>query len=206
MEDADSDSLIVGYGIPEPEALLARERGAMLLDLSRDEEFLCDNARVTAVGAVGYILTTEARAPADLCFGIVGYGRIGSSLLRLLLFLGARVKVFTSRNLTRLLLGECGVKSESYCDTVVGGMDISGIDILINTAPKDMSEHFKDGRLPLGMRVLELASGENFSGVSGVEFLPSLPERMYPESAGRAYFDAVMRFLNSNPEKQREDR
>ena len=160
---------------------------------------------MTAVGAVGYILTTDSRVPSDLSFGIVGYGRIGSSLVRMLLFLGARVKVFTSRILTRLELGMCGVGSGLNCDTAVGGVDFSGIDILINTAPKNMAEHFGDGKIPPEMRVLALASGDNFSGVSGVEFLPSLPERMYPESAGKTYFDAVMRFLNSNPVNQKEN-
>lgn len=201
IRGADSDSLIVGYGIPEAQALLARESGALLLDLSCDEKYLYENAKITAVGAVGYILTTSQRAPCDLCFGIVGYGRIGSALVRMLLFLGARVRVFTSRSLTRLELGEYGVSASPYCDLEVGGEDFSDIDILINTAPKDMSEHFKEGKIPSGMRVLELASGENFRGISGVEFLPSLPEKMYPESAGRAYYGAVMRFLNSNTRK-----
>ena len=52
---------------------------------------------------------------------------------------------------------------------------------------------FRSGALPLGVRVIELASGENFKGVSGVERLPAIPERMYPESAAGAYADAVKR-------------
>ena len=79
-----------------------------------------------------------------------------------------------------------------------GGIyDFSGIDILINTAPKDMSASFEGGRIPEGARVIELASGKNFKGVEGVENLPALPERMFPESAGRTYFDAASRFLKS---------
>ena len=77
-----------------------------------------------------------------------------------------------------------------------GKYDFSGIDILINTAPRDMSPSFPDGKVPAGMRVLELASGKNFSGVEGVEELPSLPGRMHPSSSGLAYAEATLKFLN----------
>ena len=200
LSGAGADTVAVGYGLPNSYAALAAAAGAKLLDLSRDEEYLLKNASITAYGALGYILTTDARAPEDLRFGIVGYGRIGSELSRLLLFLGARVRVYTSRTLTRLELGECGMETAPSSDIYAGKADFSGIDILINTAPKDMSVCFDDGGLPRGMRLLELASGENFAGVSGVERLPALPERMYPESAGKTYFDAVVRFLKTIPD------
>ena len=199
LSGAKSDTVVVGYGLPEFYTAKARASGVKLIDLAVDEKYLCDNAKITAYGALGYILTTEHRAPEDLRFGIVGYGRIGSELSRLLLFLGARVRVYTSRNLTRLELGECGVETSPSEDIYARGAEFSGIDILINTAPRDMSGCFKNGEILGGMRLLELASGENFAGISGVERLPSLPERMYPESAGRAYFDAVVRFLKTNP-------
>ena len=194
---ASEKSLVVGYELPDWYSELASACGARVLDLLCDGEYLYDNAYVTALGALGYILTTDTRTPEDLSFGVIGYGRIGSSLVRILLFLGARVKVYTSRMLTRLELGECGVNSCASAEVCVGEKDFAGVDILINTAPKNMADCFEEGRLPRGMRVLELASGENFKGVSGVEFLPALPEKMYPESSGKTYAEAVMRFLKS---------
>lgn len=193
------DSVIVGYGLPDGYSRLAAKCDARVLDLSCDEKYLYDNARITACGALGYILTTDSRAPEDLSFGIVGYGRIGASLARMLLFLGGRVRVYTSRTLTRLELGECGMETSPSSDIYTGKADFHGIDILINTAPKDMSVCFADGKIPAGVRVIELASGKNFEGVSGVEPLAALPEKMYPESAGKTYFDAVARFLKSTP-------
>ncbi len=199
LSGAGADTLAVGYGLPDRYTAALEAAGAKLLDLAHDEEYLCDNAKITAYGALGYILTTTPRAPEDLRFGIVGYGRIGSELSRMLLFLGAHVRVYTSRTLTRLELGECGMESAPSSDIYAGKADFSGLDILINTAPKDMRGCFEESGLPDGMRLLELASGENFADVAGVERLPALPERMYPESAGRAYFDAVVRFLKTNP-------
>ena len=193
---AERGSFVVGYGLPDSYVSMAERKECSVLDLSRDEEYLIENAYLTALGATGYILTTDGRSPSELSFGVVGYGRIGTALVRILLFLGARVRVFTSRHLTRIDLGEFGVESRA-ADISVGSYDFSGIDVLINTAPKDMSDKFPDRSPPPTLRVLELASGDNFSGVFGVEKLPALPEKMYPESAGRAYFSAVERFINS---------
>lgn len=188
-----SESVVVGYSLPSDYKSAVEERGAKLLDLALDEKFLTDNADITADGALGYILTSAVKSPRDTAFGIVGYGRIGSRMARMLLFLGARVRVYTSKETTRLELCKCGVE----CCEVKEGEEYSfdGIDILINTAPKDMTASFKDGARPHGMRVIELASGDNFKNMSWVEKLPALPERMLFESGGRAYFEAVKRFM-----------
>lgn len=190
-------STVVGYGLPLDYRSMAESLGGVVLDLSLDEEFLKENSRITAVGALGYLLTTSKSSPDALRIGVVGYGRIGSWLVRYLLFLGAKVRVYTSKMLTSLDLGECGVDSVCVCDSGGGVYDFSGLDILINTAPKDMRDSFPLGKYS-DMRILELASGNNFDGVSGVERLPSLPEKMYPESAGAEYASAIERFLQKN--------
>lgn len=187
-------SVFVGYGLPEEYKKDAESRGSVVLDLSCDETYQKENAILTAHGALGYILSSNKSAPPDVVFGIIGYGRIGSRLAEMLLFLGARVRIFTSKLSVARSLGECGV--ESVCvPRECCSYDFSGIDILINTAPKDMKEAFGGGKIPDGMRVIELASGKNFDGVAGVEYLPSLPEKMYPDSAGASYARAVERFI-----------
>lgn len=194
LPDPSENSLIVGYSLPDEYKIKVKERGGELLDLSLDEEFLLDNAYLTSLGTVGYILSTSKLAVSDMSIGIIGYGRIGSQLARILLFLGAKLRVYTSKMLTRVDLGECGIDSVSVCSMGECVSDFLGVDILINTAPKDMSAVFRGG-LPVGVRLIELASGDNFKGVDGVEKLPALPERMFPESAGAAYAEAVKRFV-----------
>lgn len=195
-----ADTVIVGYSLPDGYKREASERGGSILDLSLDEEFLTDNAYLTALGALGYLLTTSKLSVSDMSIGIIGYGRIGSRLARVLLFLGARIRVYTSRMLTRLDLGECGIESVSVSAMGESVSDFLGVDILINTAPKDMSDIFRGG-LPVGVRLIELASGDNFKGVEGVERLPALPERTFPESAGAAYAAAVKRFIEGGGAK-----
>ena len=185
-------SLVFGYGLFREYKESVEALGGACVDLSLDEAFLSENAYVTAIGAISYILKSEKRIPRDLSFGIVGYGRIGSRLVNMLLFFGARVRVYTGKMLTRLRLGECGIDSVCIGE---GSFDLSGIDVLINTAPRDMRGAFCDGKIPDKMRVLELASGDNFSGVEGVEYLAALPEVMYPESAGRIYYEAIKEYI-----------
>ncbi len=190
FDGVGENTYIFGYGIPKEYSEKARSLGAFVHDLSLDEEYLAENAELTALGSLGYILTSSHSRPSELSFGVVGYGRIGERLVRLLLFLGARVCVFTTRPSVRNSLCETGVSARGM-DTPI---DTSGIDILINTAPRDMSVEFLHG-VRLGLRIIELASGENFKGVVGVEKLPSLPERYFPVSAGRTYAAAVKRFI-----------
>ena len=195
LHGAGEGDVVAGYAIPSSIKEILASRGAWVYDASEDEEFLLANANLTAIGTVGYILTELSRAPSELRFGVVGYGRIGALLVRYLLFFGAKVKVYTTKNLTRMELCECGV------DTVLTSrdfekIDIDGIDCLINTAPTSLAETFPDGKVPDGVRVIELASGDNFSGVSGVVRLPSIPEKFYGKSAGVEYYRAIKKYID----------
>lgn len=191
--NAEGGSVVVGYGLPDGYKNAAQERSAAVLDLSLDEEFLLLNSRITAKGALGYILTTSRKTPEDMAIGIVGYGRIGSSLAEQLLYLGAKLRIYTSKPLTRIKLGEQGIESADSG----GKLDLAGLDMLINTAPMNMRKAIGD-KIPDGLRVLELASGNNFAEGTSIEALPALPERMYPESAALAYVNAIKRFIEAH--------
>lgn len=191
--DVGDGCLVAGYGIPKGEAERMRRQGAKVFDAVESEDFLRENSYISAVGAMGYILTEIKKLPSDLLFGIVGYGRIGSALLRMLLYFGARVRVYTGKSLTRMELGECEVETV-YTD-YKDGASIEGVDVLINTAPTKLTALFPDGKIPDGMRVIELASGDNFGDIEGIERLPGIPDKMYPRSAGAAYFNAIENFI-----------
>ena len=182
--------VIVGYGLPRELALLIKETGAKVYDASLDEEFLLGNADLTAIATLGIIIGSEKRAPKDLLVGIVGYGRIGKRLARLLLFLGAGVRIYTSNDSTRLELCEFGVASAMSTSEA----DLSGLDILINTAPAVIF-NTEGGTFPGGLRVIDLASGENFPGLMDVERYPSIPAKMFPYSAGRMLGESCERYL-----------
>lgn len=194
----EKGDLVVGYGVPEGLREELEDNGAVVCDALLDEEFLLDNGYLTALATVGIIITDMKKALNDAYIGVVGYGRIGKSLARMLLFLGARVKIYTSRPETCIELGESGISSAIS----EAGADLGELDILINTAPAVIFDTGTEGGFPEKLRVIDLASGENFPGLSSVERYPSIPAKMFPESAGNIWFRSVKRQL----EKRRKER
>ena len=193
FSDARDGDFVAGYGIDSSEKARMRERGAIVYDALFDEDFLSENALLTALGALGYLLSRSDVSLPDLKIGIVGYGRIGSRLMRMLLFLGGNVRIYSTREKTCLMLGESGVSA-----TLIekgAPLPTGEVDILINTAPTDLSASFKDGKIPKGLRIIELASGENFKGIAGVERLPGIPDKSYGKSAGKAYAKRILDYI-----------
>ena len=163
-----------------------------LLDLSRDEDFLSENAYLTALATVGILLTEEGRALCDLKCGIIGYGRIGRALTNLITFIGSAPRVFTSRE--HVVQGLCalGVSARLMGDEEDMFADL---DVVINTSPTPIP---KAPLLAAGGRakLMELASGVNFPEGISYRPLPALPGKFYPESAGMAIGKAIERHLD----------
>ena len=195
LTDVRPGEVVVGYSIPDGEKEYITSRGGRVCDVAGDEEFLDENALISAVGTLEYILSVSAKVPDDMHVGIVGYGRIGRHLARILMFLGANVRIYTSKNVTRVALGRLGVESREINYASPTLEDIRDLDALVNTAPSPLAECFHDNKAPRGLCIIEVASGNNFDGIDGVVRLPSIPEKNYPKSAGRAYFHAIQRFM-----------
>lgn len=176
---------LVGYNLPAELLKFADQKKVKVYDGSLDEAFLGENAFLTAEGTLGYLLTHSKRDPSELSVGIIGYGRIGQRLLRLLLLFGSKITVFTGRKSVALELGEMGV---SAC--LVGEKsDLSGLDILINTAPE---RQIDESDLPPELEIIDLASGNVFEPSDRLTKLASVPDAMYPLTAGRLYAEAAM--------------
>ncbi|MBR2930043.1 MAG: hypothetical protein IKC32_02325 [Clostridia bacterium] len=187
----DSQTLLIGYGIPEELSELSVGAGAAVCDCKEDERFLLSNARLTAEATLGILLSTERRSISDLSIGVVGYGRIGERLTELLLYFGADVRVFTRRQSVGEELAESGV-GIGDSSSPEGLYDL---DILINTAPACTFDWLTEGNIPEGLRIIELASGDNLPPTEAVERYPSLPARCYPVTAGALFAESVERFL-----------
>ena len=191
IDTIDASTVVSGYGMPDTFSREIKKRGAVVIDLLYDEDFLLENAELTALAALGIYLTSTKCSMRDTKVGVVGYGRIGKRLTNLFLYLGAKVRVFTSRDGTRLDLCEWGVTTEKSDSDA----DLSGLDLLINTAPAAI---FDKKNIPTGLRIIDLASGDNFPGVLGVEKYPSIPAKMFPESAGRVWGRTIERYIINN--------
>lgn len=174
--------LLIGYGLPTECARVAER----YLDLECDEIFLEENARLTALGTVGHLLMHNDRALCDLAIGVIGYGRIGRRLVRYLSYLGAHVTVYSSR---AVVLPRAAHLVQVDWSTPADASIYARLDVLINTAPTP----FLIGQIPC--EVVDLASGAYVPEQIAHTKLPSLPARLYHESAGFACYRAVVRNL-----------
>lgn len=193
---ATPESLIVGYEIPEDIRDGLLRSGADVLDLGADEEFLVKNAEVTAHGALGHLLTSLPIDISRATVGIIGYGRIGKALIKLLVFLGARVRAYTTRGSVADGLAKAGI----VCEKITESTDFLGCDLIFNTAPAVLLSEEKLSRLLPSTRIVDLASGRIFPEKEGVVKLASIPEAFYPETAGRLYAEAVEKHLEGEVE------
>ncbi len=187
----DGQTYVVGYNIPTVITDRAGEVGAFVYDGAEDEEFLCENAELTARGALGYLLTHSERDLSELNIGVVGYGRIGIRMMRLLLLLGAKPTVYTTRSEVAVSLGEMGISACLIGDSP----DYSTLDILINTAP---ARQIDESELPYKTEIIDLASGSIFKPSERLTKLASIPDGMYPLTAGRLYAEAALRALGGD--------
>ena len=194
QEYAKPGALVVGYEIPEKMRDGLLYAGADVLDLGYDEDFLVKNAEITAHGAIGHLLTAMPSDVSSLTVGIIGYGRIGRELLRLILLMGVAPTVYTNRKSVVLKLGEVGIHSE----TIGEATSLGSIDLLINTAP---ARQIEKERLSKECLIIDLASGNCFDPDERLVKLPSIPEKFYPITAGRLYAEHILRFLGWEEKK-----
>ncbi len=184
----DSGTVVAGYSLPDNIVKKAESVGARIFDASLDEEFLLANAKISANGALGYILTHSPKDMGDMKIGIVGYGRIGQEMSRLCLLLGAKIRLYTAREEVTLELGKMGIDAR----LIEEKNDLSGLDILINTTPK---RQIDEGDIPPHIDIIDLASGKIFEPSPRLIKLSSIPDAFYPETAGRLYAEAILRFF-----------
>lgn len=189
-------SFLCGGGLPACMFECARKAGGDAFDLLCDGGFTLENAYLTAYAALGMLLLEGGRAPRDTRVLILGYGRIASALCRLLLGAGFCVSVCARDPIKRAEAAFAGAKETFALEELAEATKKA--DTIVNTIPFPI---IQNADLPQNrpLRILELASGENFEKnlpacVSLVR-APGLPGKVYPASAGALIAEAALRFL-----------
>lgn len=178
----------------------AQERGVDLIDYFTREEFAVMNAVPTAEGAIEIALR---EMPVTL-FGstclVLGYGRIGKVLTKLLTGFGARVRVAARKQSDLAWAKINGGEPVSICqldDT------LRDIDCVFNTVPALLLSEEKLMRLGRQCLVIDLASkpgGVDFKaakslGLKAIHAL-SLPGTSAPNTAGEIILSTIFNILN----------
>lgn len=169
LEKLSPTATIIGGNLPTE--LLG---GRPYIDLLKDEEYVSQNAYITAHCAMALAaerLDTTFRSCACL---IIGWGRIGKCLADVMARLQADVTVAARNPRDRAILAALGYKAVAVTD-----IDPTAYDLIFNTAPELILPDCKGPALKI-----DLASKPGITG-KDVLWARGLPGKMAPAAAGK---------------------
>lgn len=178
---------------------LTEEKGCRVLDYSGRREITIPGAAATAEGALSELIQHTESTLRDSRILVLGAGRIGLRLLRLLDALGAETAMYARGERDRERIDAMGWSAVSPRELV----DVlATADALVNTVPQRFLDHEILEKAAPGTLYLELASSPG--GVDPAELkalglryqaAPGIPGRTAPKSSGEAVARAVMAIL-----------
>ena len=157
------------------------------MDLLRDPQYLAENASITADCALKLaapLLDTTWKLSRVL---VIGWGRIGKQLAKLLKLLGASVTVCARKASDRALLRAFGYTAAE--PGLLAELQ-EPFDVIFNTAPVPMMDC---GRLPNARRCIpvDLASQQGLFG-ENVILAKGLPGKMAPRASGDLIAERIL--------------
>lgn len=196
-----SPGISVFCGKPSPAFVkLAMQKNICIYDYFEREELTLKNAMITAEGAIQTAMQeTPYTINGSNCL-VIGYGRIGKMLSRLLAGLDARVTC-SARKQSDLALIECNglnaVKTENIVET------IQSYDIIFNTVPQCVLPESVLCFVRPDSLIIDLASKPggldltlaNKFGLK-VIWATALPGKTAPETSGKIIADTIFNIIS----------
>lgn len=156
--------------------------GYKTLDLLQDAIYVTENADITARCALRLLMSCLPCTLKGCPVLVIGWGRIGKCLARLLRENDAAVTVFARKEADRAMLNALGYSTQEIPDP-------EGFRVVINTAPALILPH-----CPAGIFKMELSSVMGIVG-DDVLWARGLPAIYAPESSGKLITDTIARLL-----------
>ena len=153
------------------------------VDLLSIPDYVTKNAAITADCAVRLCALSLHRTWQDCRILVIGWGRIGKHLCRLLRSLGAQVTVCARSAPDRALLSAFG-----YHTIAPDNLSGNGYQIIFNTAPSPMMDEEAIGDCPIPV---DLASEPGLIG-RNVLTAKGLPGIYAPYSSGRLIAETIL--------------
>jgi len=165
--------------------------GRKTIDLLADDNYLADNAAITAQCAVKLALQLLPVTLQGCYILVIGCGRIGKHLAALLTALGARVTIAARSSKDRALARSFGYASVAI-DAL--GCNLSRFRVIFNTVPAPVlsamqMDHCRDDCLKI-----DLASTAGMAGKDVIR-ARGLPGRDAPESSGDLIARSIIRLI-----------
>lgn len=156
-----------------------------VIELLKDPVYLSKNANITAHCAIKLAMNKLTCILPDCKVLIIGWGRIGKCLGKLLGDMGCPVTIAARKETDRAMLAALGYDTCSIEDA-----DPEAFDLIFNTAPEMIFPECPGNALKI-----DLASKLGLGG-SDVLWARGLPGKMAPMSSGQLIAETVLRLLN----------
>ncbi|MDD4110321.1 MAG: NAD(P)-dependent oxidoreductase [Clostridia bacterium] len=166
-----------------------------LVNMIKDEQFVVDNAKLTAEGVLAHIISDTEKSIFENKILVLGFGRCGKEILNLLNKLGLDVSMVTF-NKKKLAI----IKNKMYLEYEFF-KDLKDFDIVINTIPTkiigdEMLNYFNNNAIVLEIASVNCLNKELLASKSFNYILcPALPMVFSAESAGKIMFESIKRTL-----------
>lgn len=178
------DVTVLGGFLDKPELA-----GYKKLDLLQDERYLATNAQITAQCAMSMAANALPVTWDNCPVLIIGWGRIGKCLARLLKYCGAEVSVAARKERDRAMISALGMEAESPENLT---FILKRYRVIFNTVPCPILSEEQTAHCRPDCLKMELASK---SGIAGKDIAAAkgLPGKCAPESAGKLIARTVLR-------------
>jgi dipicolinate synthase subunit A len=177
---------------------IGTKRKLHVVPLLEDENFVYNNAVITAEIAVAQAILDHPKALCDITAAVTGGGRIALSTVDKLIKLGCKKVLCFARNPKQL---DRASYLGAYAYELPIGDRLSGVDIVFNTIPAPVIANEELLNLPKGAILYELASSSGFdlafavtSGIDSRSAL-GLPGKFAPMSAASLIWENSQKYL-----------
>lgn len=181
------DITVIGGNLHHPSL-----EGYVTADLLQDPGYLAHNAAVTAQCALKVAMNRLSTTFQDCPVLVIGWGRIGKCLARLLRSLGARVSVSARKESDQAMLQALGYET---ADISPPAYDLQRFRVIFNTVPVMVLPEDLQESCPPECLKIDLASVPGIGGQDTV-WAKGLPNREAPETSGNLIGQTVLRLLN----------
>lgn len=192
------ESQIIFGGIITPLAEAVNNPTVNINDYYNREDFMIRNALLTAEGAVKIALNESKKTINKSKCLVIGYGRIGKILSKLLKKLGASVTI-SARSLKDI----SWAKINEYKTINVNNLESEvHFDLVFNTVPAIILNSANLPLIKVSNLIIDLASAPGGIDMKVAELLgikikpaPGLPGKFFPESAGKIIAETIYKII-----------
>lgn len=170
------------------------EKGCICYDYNQDERFAIANALATAEGALAIALKESPDTLFGASCAVMGFGRIGKQLCRLLSAVGAKVTVFARRESDLAYAATLGCEAQPIAGLAE---EVRRFDLIFNTIPMRLSAFSASA---LKGTVIDLAPVYAESEHPRVIRAPALPYQYAPRSSGKLIYDCIKHHFSAESE------